>query len=178
MMDIHYDETENKITYSFDITHAFANETKELKLLLSLIEPDINKDDLDDCYKDIEDIIIQSYQNEHTDIEDLDDLIVLLDNFIIKMFRTKENIDKYYELVLLRKKVKKFAHKKFREGYDWIYKKNIEEGTIKSKIKYPDEKPRDFFNVDECEFQYINLVEHTWIPNTEKIKDIIKCVDL
>lgn len=37
------------------------------------------------------------------------------------------------------RKVKKLAHKKFREGHNWIFKEQIEKKIIEPKIKYPDE---------------------------------------
>lgn len=153
-----------------DLTNLFAEETKELKLLLDLIEIDIGAEDFDDCCKNIDEIIQQSYQNNSTDIEDLGDLIMLLDNKIEQMFLTSEKINKYHNLILLRKKVKKLAHKKFREGYDWIHKNKIDKGIVKSIIKYQDEIPRNYLNVEECEIQYHELVNFVWKPNVEKFK--------
>lgn len=171
-MNFFVDEQSGKIKYTMDISHLFADETKELKSLLALIDDNIEVEEFEESCKNIDDIIDKTYQNDSCDIEDLGDLIMLIDNKITQMFISKDNIQKYYDLILLRKKTKKLSNKKFREGFDFINGENISNGKIQKKIKYLDEKPRDYFNVNECEFQHKQLIRYVWIPGVEKLKSI------
>lgn len=153
-----------------DMSNAFANETHELKLIKFIISPDMEKDEFDTYCKDIDKLIQSSYLSDDTDIEDIGDLIMLLNMIIDKMWIGEKQANEYYELLLLRKKAKKLAHKKFREGYDWIYRDEIKQKKVEPIIKYSDEKPRNYWNVHECVFQYNELVKYIWKPSTEKIK--------
>lgn len=152
-----------------DMSNAFANETHELKLIKFIIGPDMEKDEFDTYCKDIDKLIQSSYLSDDTDIEDIGDLIMLLNMIIDKMWIGEKQALEYYELLLLRKKAKKLAHKKFREGYDWIYRDEIKQKKVEPIIKYSDEKPRNYWNVHECVFQYNELVKYIWKPSTEKI---------
>ncbi len=157
--------------FNADLSHLFAKETEELRVICELISPDITDNEFDECCFDIENTINKSYKNESNDIEDMGDIIMGIDLIIKKMWTNKENVDKFFELLVLRKKAKKLSHKKFREGHDWYYHDKIEKGIMKPKIKYSDEKPRDFWNVEECVFQYMSLVKYVWEPSTKKIKE-------
>lgn len=164
---------DDNLKYHIDTTNIFAKETNKLQLLISLI----NKNTSENCFKDycVEavDIIKQCYQNDSTDIEDMTDLIILIDNQIQELFISEEHINKFNELIFLRKKVKKMAHKKFREGYDWVHSDEIAKENIKPIIKYPDEKPRNFWNVEECELQYYELCNYVWKQGLDKLKDLL-----
>lgn len=163
------------IEKSIEQSNIFAKETIKIKNILDLITDDkINKNDFDKYCVSIEAIIFESYKNNSNDIEDLSDLIMLFDIKIEELFTSKENVDKFFNLVILRKKTKKLANKKFREGYDWIYKDQIQQNIIKSKIKYSDEQPRDYLMVENCEFQYSELVNHIWKNGLEKHKIILE----
>jgi hypothetical protein len=177
-MDFYYDETDGKIKYTVDLTHLFAEETKELQLVLSLVDVNITKDDFNETCDDIEKIINDSYKNNSTDIEDLSDVLYLLDKKIEQLFTSKNNVIKFNRLCELRKKTKKYANKKFREGHDWIYQECIKNGQMESKIKYPDEKPRDFLMVEEFAYQYDSLLKYYWYPGLEKLKEIINKYEL
>jgi hypothetical protein len=153
-----------------NLSNLFAGETNELKILLSLISINMDDNIFSEYCEDIDEIIQHSYQNDDTDIEDMGDLIMLLNNKIEQLFTDANMIEKFYNLVLLRKKAKKLSHKKFREGYEWIHKDEIKKGIIKSIIKYPDENARNFWNVEECEYQYNALLNYVWLPSSEKLK--------
>lgn len=160
----------NLNSYTHDISHLFANETEELRLINALISHDIEINEFDECCNDIDKLIESSYKNNSTDIEDMSDLIMGINLIIEKMWIDHTHAIKFYELLLLRKKAKKLAHKKFREGYDWYHREEIKLGTIKPIIKYQDEKPREFWNVESCAFQYGELVDYVWKPSVEKLK--------
>lgn len=173
-MDFYYDESDNKIKYTMDLTHLFAEETKELNIILALITNDIEEGEFNEICDDMFKIIENCYKNNSTDIEDLGDILTLIDKKIEELITSKENFLKFEKLCALRKKIKKFANKKFREGHDWIHQKEILNNSLKSKIKYPDEKPRDYMLVEECEFQYSSLLEYHWFPGLEKLKNLMK----
>lgn len=172
-MNFYYDEEDGKIKYTMDLTHLFAKETEELQLILSLVKDDIGEEDFNETCNDIYKIIENCYKNNSTDVEDLGDILFLIDKKIEELFTSKENILKFYQLCEIRKKTKKFANKKFREGHDWIYKKEIAENLKEPKIKYDDEVPRDYMLVEECEFQYAELLKYYWYPGLEKLKSLI-----
>lgn len=171
-MNFYYDEGDEKIKYTMDLTHLFAKETEDLQLILSLVRDDIGENDFNETCDDICKIIEKCYKNNSTDVEDLGDILSLIDKKIEELFTSKENILKFFQLCEIRKKIKKLANKKFREGHDWIYKKEIADNLKKPKIKY-DEVPRDYMLVEECEFQYAQLLKYYWHPGLEKLKSLI-----
>jgi len=172
-MNFYYDEEDGKIKYTMDLTHLFAKETEELQLILSLVKCDIEEGDFNETCDDLCEIIENCYKNNSTDVEDLGDILSLIDKKIEELFTSKENILKFEKLCEIRKKIKKFANKKFREGHDWIYKKEITNNLREPKIKYDNEVPRDYMLVEECEFQYTQLLKYHWYPGLEKLKSLI-----
>lgn len=103
----------------------------------------------------IEKCIRDCYNSNNIDIEDMGDMgdiFRVCDIIMYILWTSKENYQKYYDIILLRKLTKKLAHKKFREAHDFYFKEEIEQGKREKIIKYPDEKPRDIFNVEECEY--------------------------
>lgn len=177
-MDFYYDEEDGKIKYTMDLSNLFAKETEELNLQLSLIDENIEQTEFDEFCDEVEEIIIKCYKNNSTDIEDLGDILHLIDKKITQLFTSRDNAIKFSKLGVLRKKVKKLANKKFREGHDWIFREQIEKKIIEPKIKYPDETPRDFLLVEEYNYQYNALVEYYWIPGLEKLKMLLKKYEL
>ncbi len=172
-MNFYWDEIDDSMKCSMDLTYLFAKETEELQLILSLIDENITENDFDEICDDMEKIIDNSYKNDSTDIEDLSDIMCLLNTKIDQLFTSKDNMIKFEKLCMLRKKTKKYANKKFREGHDWIYREEIKNNLVKAKIKYPDEKPRNFLLVEEFEFQYNSLLKYYWYPEVKKLKNMI-----
>lgn len=172
-MNFYYDEEDGKIKYTMDLTHLFAKETEELHLILSLVKDDIDEEEFNKTCDNIIEVIENCYKNDSTDIEDLGDILSLIDKKINELFTSKDNILNFFQLCEIRKKIKKLANKKFREGHDWIYQKKIADNLVKPKIKYDDEVPRDYMSVKECEFQYTQLLKYYWYPGLEKLKSLI-----
>jgi hypothetical protein len=156
----------------------FSEETKQLQLIVNLVEPNIEFIEFVKVKNDIYNIITKSFKSVSNDIEDLGDQITLIDLLIQKLFISKENLIKFNSLVDLRLKAKKYANSKYREGYDWLYSEQIKKGFVEKKIKYTHEIPREFWNVEECEIQYFELIEHVWKPSTyelTKLTDKLVC---
>lgn len=151
----------------------FSENTKKINLISQSIDLLITTDEFDTKCKSIGELVVSSYESAYEDIEDLGDIIVCVDNLIKKLWIDKENFFKFIKLSSLRIQIKKLAHKKFREGYDYIYKDMIKSGHKKHKIKYLDEVPRKFANVEECETQYHELVKFVWEPSVLDMKEII-----
>ena len=119
-------------------------------------------DQYNEIKKEIKEIITGSFDSDDEDIEDLGDIITVLNEAINRLWTSKENIKKYYDFLLLRKKAKKLSNKKFRQGCNHLF----------GKSKYPNEISRVYWNVEECEQQYRELVLYIWQPSTVEIKKI------
>lgn len=156
-----------------NLTNLFAKETEELQLILSFVKEDVEEEEFNEICNNIIDVIEKCYKNDSTDIEDLCDILSLIDEKIFFLFTSKNNILNFFQLCEIRKKIKKFANKKFREGHDWIYQKEIIDNLVKPKIKYDDEVLRDYMLVEECEFQYTQLLKYYWFPGLKKLKSLI-----
>lgn len=159
-----------------NLDNLFSENTKILQLIYHEIKTKFEKNGEieDDYYKslldEINEIIQDSYEKDNEDVEDMEDLIRGCNMIMDILFISKENLLRYEEISLCRKKAKKLAHKKFREAHDFYYKKEIEKGNMDKIIKYDDEKPRDILNVEECVHQYACLVEYVWNPSCVEFK--------
>jgi len=151
----------------------FSEQTNNLRLLCSLLDPNIQSDEFEKIKNDIAEIVEDSYKSSDTDIEDLGDIIMIIDDMINKMWIDKDHCRKFYDLIKLRKQTKKLANKKYREGFDYIHENDIKNNIITSKIKNPDEKPREFWNVEECDQQYYELIIYVWKPSVLNLKELM-----
>ena len=154
----------------FNLDNLFSEETKQLHLIRLEINDQVSTEKFNELIKEIDEGVMNSYKSDDDDIEDLGDMFNIIDDILYKLWTSRENYEKYYDIIFSRKKAKKLAHKKLRESHDFLYKDEIANGTIDKKITYPDETPRDIFNVHECVYQYSAFLEYNWCPSLEKIK--------
>lgn len=133
---------------------------------------ELNKDIFDNFIIEINKCSFNSYKSDDEDIEDLEDLLIICNMIIELIFNTKENYEKYKDILSSRKQIKKFAHKKFREAHDQIHCLKIENNLTEKKIKYDDEKPRKFFNYELYHCQYNELL-YIWNSSNSNIKKML-----
>lgn len=140
-----------------NLDYLFCDQVKNIKFELSLPFEDIS-------FETIEENIVLNYKSNDTDIEDMSDIIQMLNMYICEMLKKVDPHQKENRKVIIpiynKLLAKKLANKKYREGAD--------------KCKYPDEQPREYFNSDECGFQYNELVKYIWKPSVTEIADYVK----
>jgi hypothetical protein len=158
-----------------NLDNLFSEETLQLHLIREEITDEISSEKFDEFLIEIDECVMNSYKSDNEDIEDLDDIFTIMDNIIYKLWTSKENYEKFYNIIFSRKKAKKLIHKKLREAHDFLFKNEIENGTVEKKIIYHDEVPRNIFNIHECVNQYSSFLEHNWYPSLDKIKKF--CAD-
>lgn len=140
----------------------FSNQTKKLYLTIQGLDHITLHDQYNEIIKEIDSIITESFDSNDEDIEDLGDIITILNETINRLWTNKENIKKYYDFILLRKKAKKLSNKKYRQGYNHLF----------GKSNYPNEYSREYWNVEDCEQQYRDLILYIWKPSSIEIKKI------
>ncbi len=146
--------------------------SNKLKNICDSVSNNITEKEFDNLYIKINGCIYESYNSDDEDIEDLGDIVIILNEFIKKMWTNKNNLIKFIELIGLKLKAKKLNHSKLREGYDFYYSEQIKNGEKKSLIKYVEEKPRNYFNVYECEYQYKNFLNNVWEPSVKETEEL------
>lgn len=149
----------------------FSNETKQMQTIYFEIEPSITTEEYENYKNKIDKLIIDSYESIDNDVEDQSDIICAINKIIDKMWICSDTFEKFYDLILLRKKAKKMANKKFREGHDYYYVDLIKINKIQPIIKY-DETPRYYWNVEECVQQYDALIKYVWKPSVVEINKL------
>ena len=134
-------------------------------------EKEIEENKFEKYLKEFEEIAQDSYKTNDEDIEDLGDILTLCNQVVFHLITDKASLEKYYEIVLTRKSIKKLINKKFREAHDFLYSVEISEGKEDKKTK-PDETPREIWNCHECEYQYAAISRYIWKPSTNKLNQI------
>ncbi len=132
----------------------------------------LNSDSID--YDRLNELIKENYESDDTDIEDLDDMIMLLNSHLFKNLENGELSDKIKnnKLLDLRLLAKKYSNRKYREGMLYLYPEQSN-----NYKKYGDEKPRDFFEVDSVHYQYMSLLNYTWKPSIARYKEYLEKIN-
>lgn len=165
----------------FNLNNLFSENTKICFLLRDEIikvfkeKKDIDEEKFEKYLKEFEEIAQDSYKTNDEDIEDLGDILKLCNEVMFCLITDKTSLEKYYDIVLTRKGIKKLINKKFREAHDFLYSAEISEGKEDKKTK-PDEIPREIWNCHECEYQYAAISRYIWQPTTNKLKQITDSV--
>lgn len=136
---------------------------------------EIEKNRFEENLKEFEEISTDSYNTNDEDIEDLGDILMLCNQVMFHILTNKTNLDKYYNIILTRKSIKKLINKKFREVHDFVYSNQINNKKIDRKTK-PDETPREIWNCYECEYQYASISRYIWQPSTDKLKQVTESI--
>ena len=172
-----------------DLPNLFSESTIKLKTLTDSMDPSMELELFNKLVQSIDKVLLDGYKSDDEDIEDMGDLIQLLNLLIDKMWINKELANKYFELLPLRKRAKKLTNKKYREGalYLGIKKSMVPSGNINSRShsgninsrshsgninsrSHSEEKPRKYFNVTQCLYQYEEIYKFVWVESTEEIK--------
>ncbi len=119
----------------------------------------INNVDFEEIEKQIESL----YLDNSEDIESFSDMLMLINNFLIKCIKDVNwNSSNILKLLSLRMRTKKLTKKKTKEGLMYLNPdKKYESG----------EHARNYFNVEECAYSYHECVEYVWKPSILKLEE-------